>query len=596
MTDVPVDETLASKTASVIFDGFAQFRDRFHEITARADARFAERDWRGHQADAAKRLGLYAEAVGEVVSSVEGLLGTATSDRSVWAAARETYCEFIVSDQAFEIAESFLNSITRRIFHTEGVDPRIEFVASAYEPPTLTVVAPLLRSYGSGGSDVGESTQGLLEAIFGDCGFPVEWKNWHRDVRLAADEIDRHLSLLGGSPRIDRAEMLRPVFFRGRGAYVVGRFFAGEQQVPLALALHNTSRGMTIAAVLLEVEDISVLFSYTRSAFHVSVDRPSQLVHYLRTLMPHKKRAELYTTLGYHKHAKTELYRDFLNYISKSSDSFTHARGIAGMVMIVFTMPGYDVVFKVIRDRFLYPKQTTRKQVMSKYKLVFRHDRAGRLIDAQEFEHLRFAKDRFTPELLAELASGASRSVTVDGDDVTLHHVYVERRVEPLDMYVREANPIKATAAIIDYGHAIKNLAANNIFPGDMLLKNFGVTRSGRVVFYDYDELTLLTELNFRELPDTDDPDDAMSADPWFGVGEGDIFPEEFERFLGIRDELREAFDYHHGDLLGTRFWKRTQDRVRSGEVIEIFPYDRSRRLGAAARRPAEQAPADWTD
>jgi isocitrate dehydrogenase kinase/phosphatase len=120
-----------------------------------------------------------------------------------------------------------------------------------------------------------------------------------------------------------------------------------------------------------------------------------------------------------------------------------------------------------------------------------------------------------------------------------------------------------------------------------MLLKNFGVTRSGRVVFYDYDELSKVTECNFRELPETQDPADEMSADPWFGVGEHDVFPEEFRNFLGVRGELRDVLELHHSDLFGVRFWQRVQERIRSGEVIEIFPYKRSRRLGAGVRRGA---------
>jgi len=252
---------------------------------------------------------------------------------------------------------------------------------------------------------------------------------------------------------------------------------------------------------------------------------------------------------------------------------------------VVFTLPGFDVVFKIIRDRFPFPKQTTRRQIMAKYRLVFRHDRAGRLVDAQEFEQLRFDRDRFSDALLAELEAEATRAVSIDHESVTLHHVYVERRVIPLDIYVREANPVKARAAIVDYGRAIKNLAATNIFPGDMLLKNFGMTRTGRVVFYDYDEITELTRCKFREMPDTDDPNDEMSATPWFGVGDDDVFPEEFTRFLGLREELRDVFDYHHSDLFGVRFWQRTQERVKSGETIEVFPYERHRRLGAHRQR-----------
>ncbi len=385
--------------------------------------------------------------------------------------------------------------------------------------------------------------------------------------------------------------MLESPFYRGQGAYLVGRLRSGSLWLPLGVAIHHTTRGLTIGAVLTETGDVGVLFSYTRAAFFVATDCPGALVRYLGHILPKRSRDELYTAIGFRKHAKTELFRDFYRHITTSSERFDHARGIRGMVMIVFTVPGYDVVFKVIRDRFPYPKDTTRRRVMEKYRLVTRHDRAGRLVDAHEFENLRFDIDRFEPSLVDELREHATRSVAVDDGHVTLQHVYVERRLAPLDLYIREANPIKARSAIIDYGRAIKNLAAANVFPGDMLLKNFGVTRGGRVVFYDYDEITPLTECNFRELPVSDRPDEEMSADPWFGVGQHDVFPEEFRGFLGLRGELREALDYHHGDIFGVRFWKRMQDRLRSGEVIEIFPYKRSRRLGAGIRRiggPAE--------
>jgi len=368
---------------------------------------------------------------------------------------------------------------------------------------------------------------------------------------------------------------------------VVGTITVGDLTLPLAVAIHRTSRGLIIGAVLVEPDDLSVLFSYTRSAFMIKVGDPGKMVNYLHRLIPHRKPAELFTTIGYNKHGKTERYRDLRAFIDASDASFEYARGIRGMVMIVFTLPGYDAVFKVIRDRFPYPKQTTRRQVMSKYRLVFRHDRAGRLIDAHEFEHMRFSKTRFDEDLLAELEAQAAKSITIDGDQVTLHHVYVERKVVPLDIYLRESNPLKGRAAMIDYGRAIKNLAMSDIFPGDMLLKNFGVTRSGRVVFYDYDELTRVTECNFREMPQTLDPDREMSAEPWFGVGDNDVFPEEFRNFLGVRGELRDVLEQHHGDLFGVRFWQRVQDRVRAGEVIEIFPYKRSRRLGAGVRRRA---------
>jgi isocitrate dehydrogenase kinase/phosphatase len=247
--------------------------------------------------------------------------------------------------------------------------------------------------------------------------------------------------------------------------------------------------------------------------------------------------------------------------------------------MIVFTLPGYEVVFKVVKDRFPPQKTVTPRQVADRYQFVARHDRAGRLVEAQRFERLSLPLARFGPDVLEKLTNEASRTVTVVDDEVMFSTVYVERRVTPLDMFIREADPQQAARGIVDYGATIKNLAASNIFPGDMLLKNFGVTNSGRVVFYDYDELRELTECRFRAFPESSDPADEMSVTPVFGVGPNDVFPEELPRFLGLTTELRAVFEEQHGDLFEPDFWIGVQQSIESGETIEILPYSRTRSL-----------------
>lgn len=573
----PHTTSLGDEVADVIIHAYRDHAARSREIVDRAPERFARREWPQLHEDAVTLIDLYAESVGLALSRLDGVLGDAREDKDVWESARDRYAESSSGRPDPEIAATFYNSVTRRVFETVGIDPSIEF-ASIPDKPVPAAKTRVLSG----------TVDDVVTAALTESGLPGQWRNLTRDVRLAAQELTDSVRSRGHDAAIDGADILDSVFYRGQGAYVVGRIHAGEHRHPVAFCIHHTSRGLVLGAALTET-DINVLFSYTRSAFHVSAESPASIVAYLAELMPHKRRAELYSTIGFRKHAKTELYSDLMRHVTATDDHFEHARGIKGMVMLVFTLPGFDVVFKIIRDRFPYPKQTTQRQVMAKYRLVFRHDRAGRLIDAQEFEQLRFERRRFSDELLAELASEATRSVTIDAESVTLRHVYIERRVIPLDIYVREANPVKARAAIVDYGRAIKNLAATNIFPGDMLLKNFGVTRSGRVVFYDYDEITQLTRCKFREMPETDNPADEMSADPWFGVGDDDVFPEEFTRFLGLRDELREVFDFHHSDLFGVRFWQRAQDRVRGGEFIEIFPYERHRRLGARRQLRAGQ-------
>jgi isocitrate dehydrogenase kinase/phosphatase len=297
--------------------------------------------------------------------------------------------------------------------------------------------------------------------------------------------------------------------------------------------------------------------------------------------MPHKRRVDLYNAIGFNRHGKTEFYRDFVQHLRDSSDKFTIAEGTPGMVMLVFTLPTYDVVFKLIKDRFDLPKDTTRAEVMRRYRLVFEHDRAGRLVEAHEFEHLRIARDRFDDALLKELQRDAASTVRVEGSDVVIGHAYVERRIRPLNMFFAEADDTAAVAKARDYGQSIKDMAASNIFPGDLLTKNFGVTRNGRVVFYDYDELCFVTDCNFRDLPVSSTYEEEISAEPWFSVRENDIFPEEFPRFLAMPEIARAELLKQHGDLFRAEFWRDVQARFRAGEVPEIFPYSAERRLSS---------------
>ena len=354
--------------------------------------------------------------------------------------------------------------------------------------------------------------------------------------------------------------------------------------MPLLIALVNEEGQMVADAVLLTEDEASIVFSFTRSAFHADIDDPREVIHFLKSIMPAKRIAELYTALGYNKHGKAELYRDLMQHLDRSIDSFEIAPGDRGMVMVVFTLPSYDIVFKVIRDTFDYPKTTTRNQVLERYQLVFKHDRAGRLVDAQEFEHLAFPVHRFSERVLQELRETAGGSIAIDGDRIIIKHVYTERRVTPLNLYLRHTTDGGARETALDYGQAIRDLAATNIFPGDLLLKNFGVTRHGRVIFYDYDELCLLTDCNFREMPKPRTVEEEMAAEPWFYVGRGDVFPEEFISFLGLYGILREVFLEAHGELLTAEFWTRIQARHRAGEVVDIFPYRPARRLRQVAQ------------
>ena len=579
------NDNLPELAAKAIRHAFDLYQAQFDSITQRAKARFQRRDWPGIQADAGERLDLYKKVVDETVVEINRVLGGRVNDPEVWMRAKVLYAELVVKLHLWELAETFFNSITRRVFATVGVNPQIEFVDTCSRTQPIQISQPVYRSYTNP-----QTTSALIETILGDYDFAVAYEDLKRDVKLVVAKIEDHLNKAQSSSTIQKADMLKSVLFRGKGAYLIGRFFTPSHNFPLVLALHNTPAGMLVDAVLLDEDEVSILFSFTRSYFHVNVKRPSELVAFLKSIMPRKRVAELYISIGYNKHGKSELYCDLLRHLESSKEKFEIAEGERGMVMEVFTMPDYDLVFKVIKDRFPPSKNTTREEVMAKYYLVFKHDRAGRLVDAQEFEHLKFDRSRFSENLLEQLQRVAPAKVEVDDEHLVITHAYVERRVTPLNIYLDEVDAITAQAAVIDYGQAIKDLAATNIFPGDMLLKNFGVTRHGRVVFYDYDELSFLSECIFRVMPTSTSYEEELSAEPWFSVGENDIFPEEFRYFLGLKQELKDLFLQKHADLLGVDFWQQIQVRIKAGNVIDIFPYEERRRLQRTRHQNTEKS------
>ena len=558
--------------AQAIRAGLEEYASERARITRRARARFEARDWPGAQRDARERLDLRDRLVHETTGAVRAELGGAARDHALWQRMKERYDLDAEGRGDLEIARSFFNSVTRRVFARVGVDPSIEFLAA--DTPAPREAARLLRRFPR---EV--TTEALLGRILQAYAFAVPYQDLARDVRLAAVELDAHLRELPDAQPIEAVEMAVPVFFRGKGAYLVGRIRRGRYATPLVLALVHGERGVVLDAILFTEEDVSIVFSFTRSYFHVEVEKPRELVALLSTLMPLKRVSELYTAIGFNKHGKSELYREIARHLGGSGDRFVPTRGERGLVMSVFTLPGLEVVFKVIKDRFPPPKQTTRREVMDKYRHVFQHDRAGRLVDAADYQHLAFPRSRFSDQVLAELQAECAESVQVVGDEVAIGHLYAERRVTPLSLFIREQDEWTARQAVLDFGRALRDLAATNTFPGDLLTKNFGVTRHGRVIFYDYDELTRVTDCVFRDLPGAREGEEETAGEPWFFVGEHDIFPEELLPFLGLRGRLREVFLQAHGELLTGRWWREIKERLLAGEIVDIFPYREEQRL-----------------
>ncbi|MFO0452498.1 MAG: bifunctional isocitrate dehydrogenase kinase/phosphatase, partial [Pseudomonadota bacterium] len=412
-----------------------------------------------------------------------------------------------------------------------------------------------------------------FEEVLADFRTPARWRDFDRSLRIVATEIEKRSAAQGERRGPTRVEMIRQPFYQLTRVYLVGRVVGRDWSMPLAIALKHTERGILVDAVMTAVDDLSVLFSFTRSYFHVDLERVGKAVLFLKQLMPHKAVSELFIVIGRAKQGKTERYRELFRHLASTEDQFVHAPGERGLVMVCFTLPSFDVVFKLIRDHFPVQKNILRSDVLKKYELVFKHDRAGRLVDAQEFKRLRFPKHRFAPALLDELLSETANTVHVDGEDLIIDHCYIERRMTPLNIYIRTAPPELAEAAVLDYGQAIPDLAYTNIFAGDLLLKNFGVTRHGRVIFYDYDELCLVTDCRFRELPQAQSYEDEMRAETWYYVADNDVFPETFINFLGFEERLKAAFLSAHAEILTAEWWRGVQERLKSSELLEVLPY-----------------------
>ena len=589
-----IDSALAREIAQAMIDGFNRHYRLFRTESARAKHRFETGDWHGQQRAQRERIEFYDLRVRECQKRLEREFGAHQQPMDVWHQVKLLYIGMLVTHPQPELAETFFNSVTTRILHRSYFHNDFIFVRPAISTEYMETenpkAPPTFRAFYPGDAPLEHTVRAMLEALQLRC----RWDDLARDAGCVARAMRRELAGDKARPNF-QLQVLSNLFFRNKGAYLVGKLINGFREIPFALPiLHRTPGTVHVDAALFGEDDLAILFSFSRAYFMVDMEIPSAYVQFLRSLMPRKPRAEIYNALGLAKQGKNLFYRDLLWHLRHSTDKFRIAPGIKGMVMLVFDLPSFPYVFKVIRDRFAAPKETTREQVRAKYQLVKRHDRVGRMADTMEFSQLAFPRQRFTDELIAELRQHAASGLEIsdrDGDgqtEVIIAHAYIERRMLPLNLYLQEAldaglGDAAASAqlehAVIEYGNAIKDLVAANIFPGDMLWKNFGVTRHGKVVFYDYDEIEYVTDCQFRHVPPPRCEEDELSGEVWYSVAKNDVFPETFAPFLLGHPRVREAFLRHHAELLTPEFWQEHQARIRRGEVIDFYPYGTHRRF-----------------
>lgn len=571
---------LANDIASKIVAGFDNHFRIFSEITAGAQKRFESADWKAERHFSRLRIQFYDTRVKETIDELNQQYDLLPFDNALWSKVKAEFILQLQNHQQPELAETFYNSVFCRIFPREYYSNDFIFVRSSVATDYIESDIPTYTAYYP--KNAGFFT--AIGNVFREYQFDIPYENLHRDKRYIAKQICKVFKKPNRNASLNfQYQVINTLFYRNKAAYMVGKAINGHDEFPFALALLNNEKGEVYVDALLIGEDfVSQLFGFSYAYFMVHHPVPSAIVHFLHILMPRRKSEGLYSAIGFHKQGKTNFYRAFLHHLDYSDDDLILAPGIPGMVMSVFTLPSYPYVFKVIRDRFAPPKEISREQVEEKYQLVKQHDRVGRMADMLEFSHVVLPLNRFTPDLLEDLKNTCASSVKFikdknSEDQIMLDHVYIERRMLPLNMELElaEKNEDYARIEVLikSYGDAIKELSAANIFPGDLLFKNFGVTRLNRVVFYDYDEIVYLTDCNFRKIPEAQTPEQLMSAEPWYSVGPDDVFPEEFGRFLLGKPLIKELFMKYHADLLDYKFWKQKQFNIENGIYDDVYPY-----------------------
>lgn len=579
----PLLDVIAAKLARAVYAGFEGMFADFLNITLGAQSRFEQRQWHDVQSAMRLRLQVYEKKVKKVSDAVNVIAFDELNNSSLWQRAKNIYAQMVLTHENQPIAHTFFNSTFGAIWDDRKIRTVHLFVLKAkYRAKPRSFDQLVSRLSLQMGFDQ------AIEMLIKRHVFRTPFENIERDIALlqqtlsagAKEQCPQVYQLLKLNDGY--IEYANSLFFRNKACYLIGRCIAKNgDNMPFAIAILNTENGLKLDAVMMGADQLSLLFGFARTYFMVDTDQPARYVDYLSVLMPHKKRFELFNAIGFIKHAKTEFYRYKVDTTKNSPacDKYIIAPGTPGMVMLVFTTPGSDYVYKVIKDKFSAPKTATKAQVMAKYDFVKQADRVGRLADTHEFSYLAFDLSRFSDELFAQMRESIAGSMIIANKALVLQHVYVERKMMPLNLYITQCEEKQLVEVMNDYGKAIKDLAGANIFPGDMLMKNFGVTRWGRVIFYDYDEICPLTDCQFRELPTSQNSFEELSSESYFDVAENDIFPSQFSIFFSANPRAYDYFCLQHQDLFSANFWQVCQIHIQAGQLPDVYPYKQSWRF-----------------
>jgi isocitrate dehydrogenase kinase/phosphatase len=572
-------QDLIQTTIDHILSGYSNYFKSFKDLTKTAPEFFRKRDWNGMQFNHRQRLRLYKDEVNATKSRLEDLLNQVLGNVDFWKRVKSEYSKAIFGRKDVELMETFFNSVIRKLFPGLVINDALMFVHEGFNSCEILPYDELYYTY-----PYHWGLQKIIRSIFSDFDFQAHYLNKEEDIQYLVRAIRKVILSRYKADENTNTQVVKSVFYRNKAAYLIGRTFVGGKWMPFIIPFLHGSKGVYVDTLIFDPKIMAHMFSFTRSYFMVETEVPSQLIAFLNSVITHKQIHELYNAIGFNKHGKTEFYRDFLNHLKGSDDQFVIADGIKGMVMTVFTLPSYNIVFKMIKDYFDPPKTMTRQEVRNKYKIVGLHDRVGRMADTHEFEEFHLPLDRIHPTLLNELRNTVNSLLIINNNELIIKHLYTERKMIPLNIYLENCNLDDAKQAVEEYGNAILQLAKANIFPGDMMTKNFGVTRQKRVVFYDYDEIEFLTDMNFRWKPKPQTYEEIYASSPWYEIAPNDVFPEDFKRFMIGRKDVKEYFFEYHQNLFNPDYWIQIQEKLKAGEWLHALPYPNDIRF-----RPEEE-------
>lgn len=569
-----MDNKLISDIVKTMVNGYDAYIGDFKQITRRIPENFKNRDWQQLHANHRKRLRLYKDQLHDIINSCRVLLKEQSGKKEAWVKIRESYFQAIAAKKDRELAGTFFNSVFRKVFPGKVIDETLMFYDLSGSDDLEPIDESLFRNYPAQ-MELYEAFTRILE----DFDFGVPYYQKEKDITFLVESVKQVILSRYKATKETTTQVLRDVFYRNKAAYLIGRTYLGNKWMPFIIPFLHNEKGVFVDTLIFDPNIMSGIFSYTRSYFMSPIAIPSQTVKFLQSVIQHKQPYELYNAIGFNKHGKTAFYKDFTNHLKQSKDNFILAEGIKGMVMTVFTLPSSNIVFKLIKDHFEPPKNMTRQQVKEKYKLVGLHDRVGRMADTHEFENFRLPLNRIDPLLMKELKTNVNSLLSIDGETLVIKHLYIERRLRPLNLYLETCSLEEAKHAVDEYAQAILQMAQANIFPGDMMTKNFGVTRQNRVIFYDYDEIEFLHTMHFRAKPKPQTYDQIYASKPWYEIKENDVFPEDFKRFMIGRQDVKAYFIENNPELFDPEYWSGIQSKLKRGELIHAFPYPESMRF-----------------